>query len=277
MKVRITSTPEFPDAQLKEIVSLLKKTPGELDFVYNEALSQEMISLFNKKFKDPGNLTTFTSEELFYTIQSIRIIQKISNDDFIVLISSFKNESDWFSAFERRNIFIISTVWDEMTEADPKYGISFQIVENIFQSLLELDIENPDNEPNLHSPPIGCINDVCDDEIEILKKLRIADICKSCITRAYDKNVNENIIIHVKKIIETFISEFKFSKGIKSPTSIEKVIIDNNGNIKIGQINIDLDPLPKVIFIFLLKNHRAAKIAQQIRHTENQDVAGEGA
>ena len=53
MKVHITSTPEFDFDIVKEVVSILNKTKGYLEFVFAEPFSIEHICLYNAKFETP--------------------------------------------------------------------------------------------------------------------------------------------------------------------------------------------------------------------------------
>ena len=53
--------------------------------------------------------------------------------------------------FRGKNIFIYGLDWEYYTKHDDKYGIAYQVVENIFQSQIELNIDDVDNEPNIHA------------------------------------------------------------------------------------------------------------------------------
>ena len=67
----------------------------------------------------------------------------------------------------KENIFIYGEEWEYYTKKDAKYGIAYQVLENIFQSLIDLNIDDVDNEPNIHVPSIGCINDMCMDKVDV--------------------------------------------------------------------------------------------------------------
>ena len=49
MKVYITSTPEFSNELVKEVVLLLNQTPGELEFILEEPGTIDQYSLSNPK------------------------------------------------------------------------------------------------------------------------------------------------------------------------------------------------------------------------------------
>jgi len=155
------------------------------------------------------------------------------------------------SLFSGKNIFIYGLEWESYTERDSKFGIAYEVAENIFQSQIELNIDNVDNEPNIHDPSIGCINDMCMDKTDILLKLRTADICKDCLRRARDKKISPLVLEHISRIIRNLREEFVNTIKIESP---ENVFVDPDREVKIGNKEVSLDPLNKVLFIFFLKN-----------------------
>ena len=136
---------------------------------------------------------------------------------------------------------------------DSKFGIAHQCVENIFQSISQLDIVNYKSEPNIHEPAIGCINDFCDEKVDIIRKFQTANICPSCYQRAVDKGITDFVLAHIISIIEEVRKEFVISKNFRSQ-NLEKVVIDEKGNITIGGRVIKMETLPKVMYINFL-NH----------------------
>ena len=180
MKVHITSTPEFDFNIVKEVVSILNKTKGFLEFSCDEPFTNEEISLVNPIFKSPKAIESLTFDEFFGLCQGYRTITKrklnIKDDEYVVMVTSIHNHKDWFSAFLEKDIFIYGLDWEYYTKQDDKFGIAYEVLENIFQSQIKLNIDDVDNEPNIHIPSIGCINDMCMDKVDIMFKLRTADI-----------------------------------------------------------------------------------------------------
>jgi len=254
MKVHITSTPEYSLKVLCEVVNLLNQIPGELDFSIGGSITYKQLGLVNPIWKNYSEIESLSFDELFQVCDTFRIINKIPDDEFVVVVTSIRNSPEWFSAFNRKDIFVYGVGWEYYTKRDSKYGVAQQIVENIFQSHLELNIDDYKNEPNIHLEAIGCINDFCDKEAEVLLKLRTADICDSCLDRADEMNVNPLVIDHIRVIITKLREEFVNSNRIKSKVKPDNVHIDPKRTIKIGSKNIDIDYLNKVLFIFFLKN-----------------------
>lgn len=257
MNVYITCTPEFSTAKLDEIVSLLKSVPGELEFKKREPLTQTQYTRLNEKFENINQISSLSFDEFFYLIQDIREripTEDIDDNDFVILISSIKNDPEWFSGFNGKNIFIHGDEWDLISNVDSKFGIAHQCVENIFQSISQLDIVNFESEPNIHMASIGCINDFCDEKTDVIRKLQSANICPSCYQRAVDRGITDFVLFHIVSIIEEIRKEFVISRNFPRQTTLDKVVIDEKGNITIGGRVIKMDTLPKVMYINFL-NH----------------------
>ena len=163
-----------------------------------------------------------------------------------------KNRRNWFSAFNNRNIFIDGIGWEYYTKRDAKYGISYQVVENIFQSQIDLNLSDVKNF-NIHKESIGCINDFCGNKKDVMFKLRTADICDSCIDRAEERNVDALLLDHIRTLIDKLREEFVNSNRIKSKVKPLPVYVDPKRKVRIGDKEIEIIPLQKVLFIFFLK------------------------
>ncbi len=254
MKVFVTSTPEFSGDLVKKVVDILNQPPGELEFMLGKSLTGNQFSLTNPKMKNTDQIKSLTFDELFGLCSTYRTIREVQEEAFVVLLTSIKNSKNWFSAFNGRDIFIYGEEWEYYTKRDSKYGIAYQVIENIFQSLIDLNINDVDNEPNIHIPSIGCINDMCMDKIDVMLKLRTADICDSCLDRAVEKQINPFVLEHIRNSLEHIREALIASNRIRSKIKPLKVYIDPKRNVKIGDRDIHIIPLQRVLFIFFLKN-----------------------
>jgi len=141
-------------------------------------------------------------------------------------------------------------------------------LENIFQSQIELNINDVESEPNIHMDSIGCINDFCKKKRDVMLKLRTADICDSCIDRAIDKDVNPLILQHIKESIEGLRNEFINSNRITSTVKPYPVHVNPERNIKIGDKEVEIVALQKVLFIFFLKNTQGVETKFVCEHQD---------
>lgn len=254
MRVHITATPEFPIDTVKEVALLLNETSGILEFMISEPLEVRQFGAIHKHMSDIAAIDSLSFEELFELCKTVRLFRSIPDDEFVVLVTSIENTEDWFSAFDGKNIFIHGVDWEYYTKKDAKYGIAYQVVENIFQMLIDLDIDDPRKEPNIHEPSIGCINDHCREKFDVMFKFRTADICESCLRRAEDKRVDQVIVDHIFRIINNLRVNFVNAGIIASKVKPENVYIDSKRVVMVGPKKIKLDALNKVLFIFFLKN-----------------------
>ncbi|WP_163710276.1 hypothetical protein [Mangrovibacterium lignilyticum] len=254
MNIHITCTPEFSTDKLREVVELLAKIPGEMSFHYLEPFTVEQSLIINDKFANINTLQSLEFEVFFRYLSAVRLLNRIAQEDFLIVITSIQNCEEWFSAFNKKDVFVHGVEWDLISNVDAKFGIAHQCVENIFQSLIKLDIDNYETEPNIHMKSIGCINDFCDEKSEILIKLKSADICDSCYNRALKEGVSDNVIAHILEITEHIRKEFITSKRIRRKHQSDVIRIDSDGNVIIGERQVDMTELPKTLYIFFLKN-----------------------
>lgn len=258
MKVYVTSTPEFSFELMKEVVLLLNQTPGELEFILEDSGTIDQYSLSNPKMNSIETIESLSFDEFFNLCHTYRVIKKIPKDAYVVLVTSVKNHLNWFSAFKEKNIFIHGIDWEYYTKRDAKYGIAYEVVENIFQSQIGLNIFSESKEPHFHMESIGCINDMCMNKSDVMLKLRTAYICDSCIDWA-EKKVNPLILYQIKELIESLRNNFMNSNRITSTVKPLLVHVDPKRNIRIGDQKIGIVALQKVLFIFFLKNPQGVK------------------
>jgi len=252
MKVYITSTPEFPFSQLEDVVKVLKSTPGTIDFLSSPPLNEKQWARVNKKIINIRPNESLTFDEFFELCDGHRDIREIDENSMVIILSNIKNDLNWFSAFRKNNIFIHGENWDQFTGKDAKYGIAHQIVENIFQSLINLKIE-PELDELIHKKSIGCINDMCDDESEIITKLWAAVICPKCRKRADEEISDKTITLHIKEIINNLRDEF-----VRDGDDVEKYIppikVFEKGKVSFGNKEFKFEAKLGSFYVFFLKN-----------------------
>lgn len=284
MKVFITSTPEVESSLLSEVITILQNQKGELEFLGIDSLTfEEVIKQLReyKQCKSIDEISRLTFSD-FYTLCNIPRLKdvKINDDDFVVLLTNIDNEmskdeqdesnKDWFSAFSDRDIFIYTKDWKELTYKSAQFAVSFQIVENIFQSLINLDIKNWQENPHIHKKPIGCINDMCDDPSEVIYKLHAGYICDKCFNEALKKNVSGNTLLQIFKLLQDIRNEFINLAAISKVIKPYKLII-NPKKIIIGDTEIKLTKVEETLFRFFL-NHPEGVQSLSEKQEYNQEL-----
>jgi len=272
MNIHITCTPEFSTDTLTEVVDLLSGILGEMKFIYSKPLSTNQTKRLNPRFENINCIDSLSFDDLFNYIDDHRDIREIGANEFLVVITSIRNNQNWFSAFKENNVFVHGDEWDMISDVDSKFGIAHQCIENIFQSLIKLDINNVMEEQNIHMKSIGCINDFCGNKKEILQKLQSANICDSCFDRAINGDVSGNVIAHIVEILEFIRKQFVISRNFTRTLKPQNIIVDENGIITVGDHEIKMEIMPKTLYIYFLKNLMGLptnKLCDEVKEFEN--------
>lgn len=250
MNIIVTALPQYPMEELDEVIRLLNSVPGTVKFIKGEKIPTEILHLQIKDYSAQKRLS-FT--QYWEILNMYRIIAKIPTENYAVLISPNKHDENWFSGFKGCNIFVDSNDWQYFSDKDSKYGIAFQIVENIIQSLMKLNIDDIFSEPNIHMESIGCINDFCGNKKEIMFKLRQGYICDSCVQRILNENIDIVVITHLKALIDSIrhamVDNFSL---ILNQIPKEPIRVDEKGILTIGKHIIRLGHQPKSLYYLFL-------------------------
>jgi len=254
MDVLVTCTPDVSTELLNEVVEVLQSTPGIISFSEGDVLSKKQFSLINDKFKDEEIIIPFSFDELFGLVDGYRDFKEkeIDNQTYVVLLTNIRNNDNWFSAYRGNNIFVDCHNWSYFTDKEPKFSIAHQIVENLFQTLIDLQIDGG-LDPLIHIHPEGCINDMCLDKKDIRLKFMTARICPACMEIAKEKIQDPLIINQIKRFLNNLRDEF-----MREVDDVEEYLppinVSEKGEIKIGNLDFHLEPVQKSIYLFFLKN-----------------------
>lgn len=273
MTIYLLKTPELSEEKFQNTCNLLETFEGPLKFLKVDLeFDKEKFPFLKKfypdfKFKYASDVTKIefnqdrgtplSWQELFSLCTHYRETFNIEKTDFVVLLTSRRNALNWFSSVDNsQNIFVHTNEWDSFTNANPKYPIAYQVLENIMQFLMKLDIENL-NEPNIHKNPKGCMNDFCNNKEDVILKLQTANICDKCMEKIHAENIDTEIIEQAFRIFEGVRNELIFKKR----TTIQKkaaqlpLTITNRNKILIDKLNLEirLKPMEKALYIFYLK------------------------
>lgn len=280
MKVYLIKTPEYESENFRDVTNLLCSFEGPLDFIpsfyefdKNEFyfLQYDLFPIHNFKYPsndtaikfDPSRGNPLSWRELFSLCNYYREVFKIDNIDIVVLLTKRKNSLNWFSAFDNsNNIFVHTAEWEQYTKVNSKYPIAYEVVMNIMQLLMKIDIENIPNQ-HCHEPPIGCMNDFCDNKNQIIIKLQTANICHDCVNKIKFENVDPKIVKQARQIFNGIRNEFIFLDE-EQPTNPSPLIIDKNGKILLPEFNLEikLTPLFKTLYLFFLSKPEGVTVSQ---------------
>ena len=259
MKIHIRCTEEYSVEKLRTIKNILSTTQGEIAIGEATTLNNKYIASINTKFTCPDSYFSLSFDELFsicdfYRLTSNQINpEEISADDYLVLITSISNDRNWFSAVdEKRNIFIHSKSFEYNTDRDEEFGIAYNILVNVFQSLLGLSYITLPDSLIVHKKAIGCINDYCREKKDIVLKLRTGYICDNCLNEALKSNVSPQLLLHIHELLQDIRGNFMNLNMIKDKLKPSDIYINQEGEIFIGEQELELAPLEKTLMYYYL-------------------------
>lgn len=251
MKVHITYTPDVDRMQVKKIVKKISEINGPIQFESTPSVSFDKLEQFIGPFV---NQQPLEFETFFNICNYYRANKSLIHNDFVVVLTTLTNRQFWFSNFDKRNIFININEWNYLKNTLRNNAISYQIIGNIFHSLIGIDSNNFRDDPKAHKISIGCISDYCNNKSEILLKFRTGYICDDCIRnfnqRVTDKGVIKQIYLIIQELRKSFV-EFEFEEVALQPLPLR---IDDNLEVYIGDKNIHLQPLLKTLYFYTLLN-----------------------
>jgi hypothetical protein len=250
MKVHITYTSEVDSTVVKEVIKTLLNRTGPIHFCNLRPISNIKIEKVIGPFE---NFQPLDFKVFFNICKYYRSKKDISREDYVVIFTSLRNSDSWFSSFDNdKNIFIDINEWQNLTTTPLKHALAYQVVGNLFHSLIGIDPENFKNDQIVHGKSIGCISDYCNDKSEILLKFRTGYICDDCLTIFYNRVEDKTIIKQIYQIIQDLrkaFVEFQFEEIIVKPLPLR---IDNQLKLYIGDNEIALEALNKTLYYYCL-------------------------
>ena len=266
MKIHIISTPNENHGDLKIIFNLVSQIKGEIKFsLVGSFLNEQQYPRFAPKFHVASDKTKLEFEDFYEYCKEYRQYIDNKGEDIVVFITNVANRRGYFSAADGNNIFVYTGFWEEIVGVKKFHAIAYNILVNIFQSLLE--ISHFDNNELIHTKNIGCINDFCEEREQVILKLRTGYICDRCIEEANLKISNDELIqlyLLIQRIRENFMNFDKVTAILKP----EVLIIDKDGNITIGNKILDLTIFQKTLYIFFLEHLHGFEFTEINNHLE---------
>ena len=244
---------------IEETISMFSKDKGPLNFKLLEVNYSSEYHRFYKEIK------TISTSDLKNLSSKIRDFYEISQDDYIVIVSpksletpteKFTTPKDWYSYYYERAIVVKTGGWEKITEGNPYLGISHQIIENVFQSLGNIDLYSKKFEKSIHLETEICINDFCANPNETKGKIRSGYICQSCIESAL-KNISNDYVIQIKNILSRISNRVRENYVFDFSEDQLKIEVTQDYEIKIGGQIIDFGHKGKlyhVVYLFYLIN-----------------------
>lgn len=253
MNIHVSGTSDVDQSLIVDVVEILRHTDGSVfDFLPREPISPQIQGLLNPSLKEINKTSFIGFSEMLDLCENSKVIEKIPEEDFYVLLTGLKVSGNWFSAFRKKVVFVDIHNWELFIDGDEKYGIAHQIIENVFQSLIDLKIENG-IDPLIHKDrPIGCINDFCGEKKDIEYKLMTARICSKCLKRAYEKIEDKTIVMSIKNHFES-IRNVLLNNSQNQTDILPPLKIKDNGRIFVHNTDLKLEPIQRATYLLFVE------------------------
>ncbi len=239
MKVHLIKTPDYSNEARTEVLQLLQDTGIGLQFQEGDW----------EEIEEADLPPLFSFENIWKLCNNYRTQSQVPPEDFVVLLTSIRNEHNFFSYFdEDLNAFVHTDDWDYFGIGNTAYPIAYEVAANVLQRLMHL------TGAHIHEDSVGCMNDMCENKKDVLLKLRTADICPGCLKEIERQEVSEDIISQVLHIFEKVRAELMWAQGFRRNLKAKKLEITREGRIKIGGKLILKDPMSCTLMIFFLKH-----------------------
>jgi len=261
MKVFITGTPAVEITLINAVVDLLSKVKGPISYHAIEPLEKESVQLVVRQFDEDGIKTEkLEFDELINISQLYRLKYNVDKDDVLVILTSIQmihqfnanSNKNWFSYYRGNNIVIKTIGWERFVDNKMNVAISHQVIENLFQTLLG------ESFTGFHMESKSCINDFCENEIEITYKLMSCRICNDCLNAAFEKDIKLEILDQIRESLNLLRDKFQIFQSLdekiqeESANSIIEVTKDLN--FLFDGLEVGFPARLKTIYLFFLMN-----------------------
>jgi len=253
MKAHLIKSEEVSSELFERVMKLLQAVPGEIKFTYDKE-SAQITHPKNAIGTEIEKLSTW--KELFTKSSVYRDKNKIAPDEFCLLLTDTRNERNYFAALEDTmpfNGFVHTGDWDLIIDCPPEFPIAHVVLTIMLLKYLNREKDYHDFE--FHRQARGCISDFCEKKTDILYKLRMADICKSCMNGLMNK-LSLPVVTHAWKIMESLRPKMLDIQNFQQATKPSRLKITRNFEIILEDFDkkkIVLSPLEKALYFLFLK------------------------
>ena len=220
----------------------------------------------------PVEVPTLSWDMFFAACIDYRTKHQIPEKDIVILLTDFSNDKNWFAGIDStmKNYFIQSSNWHHYfgNSIDSRFPIAYEIViwllrSQMFQNRQEIM-------DGVHKGSSGCMMDFCENKKEIVLKMRTADICNDCLKVIQLREVDRPFARQVLDTMDGIRQHMMFrerSEFLNSPSKMEIRGFMKRIFLKdLGDLEMQLNPKEKTIYLFFLKHPEGVRIVDLIDH-----------
>lgn len=251
MTIHLLRSPEYDLKDFNEVLGLLT--------THSKSIKFKGHSKVDIKYKDVSDLKHW--DEFFEICQNYRTKKKISEDDYVFLLTEYKNTEDYFGWTDESlgNYFIQTSDWNQYfsAEVNKHFPISYEVVAWILRSLM-YDTQE-ELLMNAHIRARGCVMDFCDEKEDIILKMRTGDVCNECLKRISDRGVNPVFLGNIFNTMENIRKGLMYRErnellGMVSPIRIN-LRLDNPKFVftEMNNLELKLDTAQTAIYLTIIQ------------------------
>ncbi|MEY3845646.1 MAG: hypothetical protein RL293_2068 [Bacteroidota bacterium] len=289
MKVHLIRASGYPLEDFNNVINLLRKHRGSIEFVPSEPIvlpNSEIFKTFDdrKNFENkemprfeshrlnvseiddslsysfPLEEKVYSWKQLFGICTDFRKENNIPKDDHVILLTDQSNEHNWFGSYDEslKNYFIQTNHWGYFfgNDLDSRFPIAYEVAAWILRSMMfpgQIETLNA-----LHKEPRGCMMDFCIDKSQIILKMRTGDLCHDCMNILTNRDVNRSQARQLFTIMDGIRENLLFRQ--RSTLLMENSRMEIRGLSKrifltdLGDLEINLNPKERALYLLYL-NH----------------------
>ena len=297
MNVHLLRSPELDKETYRNVLQLLQQFPGPMHFIASEenlsdfSTDEENRTWDNREdfekliklppmnsprdscrvfrtpeIKFPYIEKTKTWEQLFAECDHYRQVNSIPQTDIVVLLTDKANDTNWFGGVSpsMKNYFVQTSNWGHYfgNDIDVRFPIAYEVIVWVMRYYMFADNQEIWN--GVHKKSIGCIMDFCEEKLQIILKMRTADVCESCMNKFIERDVPVLYTRQFFDILDGIRKSMTFrgrSVLLKQPSKLEirgrnkKMLFTDLGNLE-----LPLNPKEKTLYLLFLKNQKGIKL-----------------
>ena len=301
MNVHLLRSPELKEETFRNVLHLLQQFQGPIHFLAcEEELFQYNDEEVNKIWENTKDFETIinisnhskspkwyekiiefpyvekvkTWKQLFAECDKYRKAKAIPKNDIVVLLTDKGNDRNWFGGVSpsMKNYFIQTSHWEHYfgNDIDVRFPIAYEVIVWIMRYYMFTG--NQDIWDGVHNKPIGCIMDFCEDKLQIILKMRTADVCESCMNKFIERDVPVLYTRQFFDILDGIRKSMTFrgrSVLLQQPSRIEirghtkKIFFTDFGGLELR-----LNPKEKSLYLLFLKHPEGINITDLPDHRE---------
>lgn len=251
MQVHVIRDEFCPSLLYDSVLETLNKSNGIIQFSESEHTFPNS--------NDSDDVPLFTFQELYAVCEAYRQKHHITPETHVFLLTGAKNYHNWFSNmdYNTKNYFVQATDWDLFfgTESEHSFIICYQIM----AWLLKWNMFSTNEEimSRVHSKPIGCMMDFCQDKRDITLKIRTADLCPTCLDIIKSRDIPFNLLNQIFALWEEIRKKIIFRERADLLNFVGRISIDHHTKSltfsDYGGIQIKLQPREMAFYLLFIE------------------------